>query len=347
MKSQNIEIVSSLFENPLKFLKFGSPQVCENMTVIPIIIQEINFVDFITIQEAEQLGVVEITETDTVSQLEVINRSDKPVLIPFGMTVHGGKQDRTIWEPILLPIGGRPDIFKEASPKTKQKYIIPAKCIEQSRWNYKGDRKFKASNTRLHPNVAFEAISAAGQSAVWEEIQSHRSEMNYALAIAPTQSYLEMKEVSEKQTKNIIKNFKSLKGQCGIAVFINNEFIGIEFYANIEAWKYMSNDIFEAFSMEALRFKEKPIEKKSVKYYDELMTMLRNLKFKFSSREGVGIGNVVEFNTDDNKWRGITLVNDGIMVQFYLVSKRGGYQGQGQMRPNVQFQTIINQRYTI
>ncbi|UCD00726.1 MAG: hypothetical protein JSV23_07485 [Promethearchaeota archaeon] len=345
MKNENIQIVKSMFENPLSFLKLDTPQVYENMAVIPIIIQDTKFMEFISIKEAEELELVEILETETVGQLEVINKSDKQILIPFGMTLHGGKQDRTIWEPILLPVGGKKSITSHNPGKAEQKYTIPAKCVEQSRWTYTKGRKFKYSNTRLHPNVAYEAISAAGQGAVWDEIQSHRAEMNYALAVAPTQSYVEMTKESEKQTEKIIKNFKNVTDQCGIAVFINGSFVGIEFYANPEVWKSMSNDILRAFSIEALRFKDKPYDKEISEHHDELIKVLGSLKFEFSTREGVGLGNVVEFNTTNNKWRGITLVHDDTMIQFYLVSKRGGYQGGN--RSNIQFQTVINQRYEI
>ncbi len=343
MKNESIQIVESMFKNPLGFLKLESPQVYKNMTVIPIIVQDDKFIEFITIKEAEELELIEIVETDAVGELEVINKSDKQILIPFGMTVHGGKQDRTIWEPILLPVGGKQSIIKQNPGNPSQKYKIPAKCVEQSRWRYTKGRGFKSSNTRLHPNVAFEAISAAGQGAVWDEIQSHRAEMNYNLAVAPTQSYLEMTQESEKQTEKMVNNFKNVENQCGIAVFINGEFIGLEFYANSDAWKYMSNDILKAFSIEALRFKDKPQKKEIKEYHDELIKILNTLKFEFSIREGVGLGNVVEFNTNNNKWRGITLVHDKTMAQFYLVSKRGGYQTKS--RSNIQFQTVVEQRF--
>ncbi|MFX1569274.1 MAG: ARPP-1 family domain-containing protein [Promethearchaeota archaeon] len=344
MKNESTQIVKSIFENPLSFLKLDAPQVYKNMTVIPIIIQDDKFIDFISIKEAEELELIEIVETDSVGQLEVINNSNKQILIPFGMTVHGGKQDRTVWEPILIPVGGKQSIVSENPGPVKQKYTIPAKCVEQSRWSYKKGRGFKSANTRLHPNVAYEAISAAGQGAVWDEIQSHRSEMNYALSIAPTQSYLEMTQQSEKHTEDIVKHFKNVENQCGIAVFINGGFIGIEFYANSEVWKTMSKDILKAFSIEALRFKDK-LQRKVTEYHEELIKILSRLNFNFSSREGVALGNVVEFNSNDGKWRGITLVHEKTMAQFYLVSKRGGHQES--TRSNIQFQTVIDQRYQI
>ena len=345
MKNESITVVESMFKNPLGFLKLDTPQVHENMTIIPITVQEDKLIDFITIKEAEESELIEIIETDTVNQLEVLNKSDKQILIPFGMTVKGGKQDRTIWEPILLPVGGKRSVFKQNPGNVSQKYTVPAKCVEQSRWHYKGSRGFKSAKMRLHPNVAFEAISAGGQGGVWNEIQSHRAEMNYAMSLAPTQSYLEMTKSSEKEINKIWKNFENIENQCGIAVFINGEFIGMEFYANPKAWKTMSEDILRAFSIEALRFKDKKNKSENIDFHIDVINTLLNIDFEFTSRKGVGLGNVVEFNSEDNKWRGITLVHDGILAQFYLVSKRGGYQAQNQTRSNLQFQTVINQRY--
>ena len=345
MENESIQFVMKMFEDPLTTLKLGKPQVYDNMTVIPLIIQDDKLIEFISVKEAEELELIEIVETDTVNQLEVINRSDKQILIPFGMTVKGGKQDRTIWEPILLPVGGKRNVFNQNPGRASQKYKVPAKCVEQSRWNYTGGRGFKSAKMRLHPNVAFEAISVGGQSAVWNEIQAHRSEMNYATSTAPTQSYLEMTKSSEKEINKIWKNFENIANQCGIAVFINGEFIGMEFYANPHAWKIMSKDILRAFSIEALRFKNKQRKQEKLDFHIDFINALLNINFKYAVRKGVGLGNVVEFNSDDNKWRGITLIHDGIMAQFYLVSKRGGYQTQNQTRSNLQFQRVMNQNY--
>ncbi|MFW9819216.1 MAG: ARPP-1 family domain-containing protein [Candidatus Thorarchaeota archaeon] len=344
MKNENIQILSSIFKNPLNFIKLDTPQTYKNMTVIPIILQDDKFIDFISIKEAEELELIEIIETDAVSQLEVINKSDKRILIPFGMTVHGGKQDRTIWEPILLPVGRNKSILRQNPGHSKQKYNIPAKCVEQSRWNYTKGRGFKTSNTRLHPNIAYEAISSAGQGGVWNEIQSYRSEMNFSLAVAPTQSYLEMTKESEKETEDFVKHFELVLNQCGIAVFINGEFIGIEFYANSKVWATMSNDILKAFSVEALRFKDKP-QQKVLEFHEEFIKILGTLKLNFSFRKGIALGTVVDINSNNNKWRGITLIHENSLVQFYLVSKRGGYQEK--THSNIQFQTVINQRYEI
>lgn len=342
MKNVSIQLVEMLFENSSGILEFGNPQSHDNMTIIPITYKG-KMLEFISVKKAEELGLIDINETDMVSQLEVINNSDKHVLIPFGVTVHGGKQDRTIWEPILLAVGRKQNISGSNKSTLGQKYTIPAKCVEQSRWNYKKDAKFKSSNTRLHPNVAFEAISAAGQGAVWNEIQAYRTEMKYKSDIAPTQSYLEMTENIEKKTEDIVKSFKNVPNQCGIATFINGEFIGMEFYANPQVWEEMSEDILKAFAIESLRFIDKDFDEKSEDLKIQLTKALNNLNLHFDSRAGIGLGEVVEFESQDKKWRGNTLVHENSLVQFYIVSKRGG-STQTSMR-EAYFQTNVEQRY--
>lgn len=342
MKSVSIQVVELLFENPLSILNLYTPQIHDNITIIPLSFKG-KILEFITVKEAEELSLISINETETVSELEIINKSDQEVLIPFGITVSGGKQDRTIWEPILLPVGGKQNIFKRNSENTFQKYKVPAKCVEQSRWTYKKGKGFKSTATRLHPNVAFEAISAAGQNAVWNEIQSYRSEMNYDLDIAPTQSYLEMTEKNEKEIERLVKAFNNVDNQCGIAAYINGEFVGIEFYSNPKAWKSMSSDIIKAFATEALRFKDKQFKADKEDYHDNLRSVLQSLNLNFSVRNGIGLGEVVEFESQDKKWRGNTLVHENSLAQFYLVSKRGG--SKNIPLQNYRFQTNIQERF--
>lgn len=327
MKAESIQIAESVFANPSAFLLLEEPQSYQNMTIIPIIIQEDKLIDFITLREAEELELIEVLETNSVNQLEVVNKSNKQLLIPFGTTVRGGKQDRTIWEPILLPPSETHKVFNtRSSPASSTNtFTVPSKCIEQSRWHLNESPKFKSTNQRLHPNVAFEAMSSTGQGAVWNEIQSHRDEMNYNGDIAPTQSYLDMTKNSQKETEEIVSNFRTIENQCGIICFVNKEFIGIEFYANMTAWNSMNEDILNAFAIEALRFKNKPMKEGEIDFFGTFQKTMKSIKMELSVRKGVGLGDVVEFNSNNNeKWRGITLIHEKKAVQFYLVSKRGG-----------------------
>ncbi len=364
MKNKSIEVVEQLFNNPHKFLTIDKPQKYDNMVVVPLIFEG-TLIDFITMSEAEEQNLVNIEETNSVEKLSVVNKSDRKVLIPFGATVSGGKQDRTIWEPILLPVGAKqyvsnvpnaqtiyenvppiPGISPNTSiptiPTVANNFVVPAKCIEQARWSYKKSKGFRTTKTRIHPNIAFAALSPLGQGDVWGEIQAHRSEMNFSGNVAPTQSYLEMSRITKKDTSRFVNKFKNIEDQCGVAVFINGEFIGMEFYANPSAWSAMSKDVLNAFSVEAIRSKDKPLEKVVDDYYSEFFKILQNLMVNFSVRKGIGLGDVVEFKSDGEKWRGNTLIYENSLAQFYLVSKRGGNKNKSP----INFPTLrnINQR---
>ncbi len=323
MKSVSIQLVESCFDNPLRFLKLGEPQRHGNMVVLPLILKG-SALDFICVSEAEEQGKIEIIETDSVELLKVINKSDKQVLIPFGVTVHGGKQDRTVWEPILLPARSKQKVFQKEGfdgANDGKEIIIPAKCIEQSRWSIRKNKNFAASNIRLNPKAAYLAMSPAGQSGVWNEIQELRSGMKLARDAAPTQSYLEITKIKQKKIDGLVNKFEYVKDQCGAAVFINGEFIGIEFYANPNAWRAMGKEVLRAFAVEAIRDDGKPVKEIKDHHHNVFINTLRNVGMNFTVRNGHGLGDVVEFKSEDSKWRGITLVHENTMVQFYLVKR--------------------------
>ncbi|MGQ9723020.1 MAG: ARPP-1 family domain-containing protein [Candidatus Jordarchaeum sp.] len=322
MKSASVNLVESFFDNPLILLKLGEAQKHGNMVVLPLIMQG-SILDFICVNEAEEKGKIKIVETDSVQELKVINNSDKQVLIPFGVTVHGGKQDRTIWEPILIPVGSKHNILQTATigGKSMRELILPAKCIEQSRWSYTKGEDFKAHNLRLNPQAAFMAMSPGGQSAVWDEIQKLRKDMKLENYIAPTQSYLEITKANEKKIDSLVNRFENLEGQCGVAVFINGELMGTEFYGNPQAWRSISKEILRAFVVEAIRDEEKPVKEVKDHYHNIFIETLRNIGINLTVRKGIGLGDVVEFKSEDSKWRGITLIHENTMVQFYLVSR--------------------------
>ena len=93
----------------------------------------------------------------------------------------------------------------------------------------------------------------------------------------------------------------------------------------------------------SLRFKDKPFNEKLDLSDVQLIKALQSLKLNFTTRKGIGLGEVVEFESKDKKWRGNTLIHENSLVQFYIVSKRGGSTQTPQREQS--FQTNINQRY--
>ena len=333
------EVVEDFFKDMTRILKFGEVQAYENMAVVPLILQD-EGLDFITIREAERLEVAWIQEqvSESVGQLEAVNVGEKSVLIPFLQTVKGGKQDRTVYEPILIP----------AERKESNPLPIPARCIEASRWTYatqldggriqfdggKETRKFKTSGVRMNQSISKRLMETQGdQSMLWDSVEVYSELMSIERSKAPTRSYLDMIETKKEEIEGYLAKFKDVEGQCGTAVLVGGEVIAYEFYGNPKAWKDFRQDVLKGYVAEALLRRQIKKEKEKegqeekgekISTSDAHRKALETLTDKISkieSREGTGLGYVVEFRSSDGNWQGITLIHENKIAHFYALGK--------------------------
>jgi hypothetical protein len=331
------EVVEDFVSDMTRILKFGEIQAYENMAVIPLILQD-QGLDFITIREAEELEVAWIQEqvSELVGQLEAVNVGEKPVLIPFLQTVKGGKQDRTVYEPILIPAGR-----KKSNPLS-----IPARCIEASRWTYgtqldggriqfdggKETRKFKTSGARMNQSISRRLMETQGdQSMLWDSVEAYSELMRIERSKAPTRSYLDMIETKQEEIEEYLSKFKDVEGQCGITVLVDGEVIAYEFYGNQKAWKDFRTDVLKGYISETLlrqQIKEKSGKEEEKKEkistseaHRKALETLSEKTSKIEPRKGTGLGYVVEFSSSDGGWHGITLINENKIAHFYAVGK--------------------------
>jgi hypothetical protein len=96
--------------------------------------------DLITLQEAMEMGVFKVYETEDVDELIVENISPKyDVFIQSGDIVKGGKQDRVLAISIIVP-------------RNSGKVSIEAFCVESDRWDDRGNessKEFSSSEERI------------------------------------------------------------------------------------------------------------------------------------------------------------------------------------------------------
>jgi hypothetical protein len=96
--------------------------------------------DLITLQEAMEMGVFKVYETEDVEELIVENISPKyDVFIQSGDIVKGGKQDRVLAISIIVP-------------RNSGKVSIEAFCVESDRWDDRGNgssKEFSSSEERI------------------------------------------------------------------------------------------------------------------------------------------------------------------------------------------------------
>jgi hypothetical protein len=155
------------------------PVAYENITIFPVVSSSTQDTSpFLTLDEGLSSGEVIVSEQGaglartrdgrpitvpqyssgaSVSQLVLINRSKRPLLLLAGELVSGGKQDRIIGKDRIVPVGSEPlplDVF----------------CVEHGRWTG-ASSQFIASKTIVHPSVREQAAVAQNQREVWDAVR--------------------------------------------------------------------------------------------------------------------------------------------------------------------------------
>src|SRR5271169_1148677 len=157
------------------------PVSYENITIFPVVSSSMQDTSsFLTLDEGLSSGEVMVSEQGaaglartrngrpvavpqynsgaSVSQLVLINRSKRPLLLLAGELVSGGKQDRIIGKDRIVPVGSDPlplDVF----------------CVEHGRWTG-ASSQFIASKTIVHPSVREQAAVGQNQNEVWSAVRS-------------------------------------------------------------------------------------------------------------------------------------------------------------------------------
>ena len=101
-------------------LELGEEQVYRNIAIIPLVGRD-SGLEHLVMRDAMDKG-LDVTETKSVSNLHVINRTGIDVLFIPGECVKGGMQDR------MMSITGYLSAGFEGT--------VPVKCVEAGRWNF-------------------------------------------------------------------------------------------------------------------------------------------------------------------------------------------------------------------
>ena len=156
------------------------PVTYENISVFPVVSSNSQDTSpFLTLEEGLSTGEVLVREQGSegpvrgrdgrpvyvpqtttgasVTQLVLINRSRRPLLLLAGELVSGGKQDRVIGKDRIIPAGAPP-------------LPLSVFCVEHGRWT--GVSQFTAAKTIVHPSVREKAAVDQEQAYVWDAVRS-------------------------------------------------------------------------------------------------------------------------------------------------------------------------------
>lgn len=235
-------------------LNLGDVQINENLAVVPVFQSKGKTLKYISLDSGIKKGLVEIKEVNSagsVPDLLLINNSDDYVFVLHGEELLGAKQNRTVNTSILI--------------NKKSNVIIPVSCIERGRWNYVSD-KFGSSDYIIPSELKKKSLFAANyslsrkmgfradQSEVWEEIDKLSAK---AKVVSRTSALHDVQKKFEKNYDELTKNIRLLPEQKGVAVFINNNFQGLEFISRKSVFKAYYEKILKSYAFDAIMSDEK------------------------------------------------------------------------------------------
>jgi ARG/rhodanese/phosphatase superfamily protein len=116
---------------------------------------------YLALDQALGSGAAEVLETQDVNEIEIVNHSDKPLLLLAGEVVAGGQQDRIVGRDLVIAPGA--------------KAPLASFCVEHGRWQAEqgdasGGTKFSAGAALAAAPVRYAAQVNKDQSLVWASV---------------------------------------------------------------------------------------------------------------------------------------------------------------------------------
>lgn len=233
----------------LKDLELGEARTFENITMIPLFREAKTAVDYIALDEALDLGQIEITEVNdsgSVPNLSVINKGERSVLIVDGEEIIGAKQNRVVNTSLLL-LGNTTT-------------TIPVSCTEQGRWRHVSP-KFNKSDTVLNREARGRKLRSVSrnykshkeahsdQGEVWSEINKLEEKANYKSKSSA------MKDVYDKQRKRLDECTQALcltENQAGLLIGVDGIPAGYDYISLPPVYARLHDKLLRSYIIDPL-----------------------------------------------------------------------------------------------
>lgn len=247
-------------------LTTGESQRFENLEITPLLAQASAAADYLTLDEAQNLGlavVTEVSESGSVPTLLLENNSEKAVFLLDGEELVGAKQNRILNLSILVP--------------ARTKLHIPVSCVEQGRWSHR-TREFAAAErahfsrgrarkaARVSENMWAGGAPNSDQGEVWEDISFKMDRMAVSSntgAIADAYDYF------STSVDEFVAAFHTSDTQVGACFAINGRIRGMELFDVSETCGKLMPKLIRSYALDAIeeRQLDNPGENTSVRDY--------------------------------------------------------------------------------
>lgn len=238
--------------------KLARKQSHKNLTLFPLLAPDEIMPDYLTLEQALEQDLVEISELDqagSVPELRLINKGNKKVLIIEGEELVGAKQNRIVNATFLVA----------ANTKT----VIPVSCVEQGRWQYasdqfeSGNKMMHASLRRSHQTRVRESLKQgrgyeSNQGEIWNDISDKLDRMKVA---APTRAMADAYDRYAGKLSDYMEKFTLIECQVGAVFAIDGQVLGLESFGCTDTFGRFFEKIVKSYALDALdkRKSSKPI----------------------------------------------------------------------------------------
>lgn len=297
-------IISSLNNLNIE-IELLTPQVHENMAIIPLKTEKNAKIDLLTLKKGLELGLANVKECEQsqVNTLIVENRAVTPLILIEGEEVIGGKQNRLVNETTLI------------APQSSME--IPVNCSEQGRWDYKSEFRHSAYiadyNTRS-ARVHAKRLHRPVQHAVWSSIDEvEREHAFHSHTRALSDSYDNLK----RNHSEVVKAFEIAKDQNGVLVIVDGEVKGFEVFLNSDIYNQFHEKIIKSYLMSS------KLENSTFTVnVDEAESVIKNaIDSSFEKKETKGLEESYEFENDSGLGAISIYENEIIHWSYFKKSK--------------------------
>ncbi len=205
--------------------------------------------DYVTLDEALQEQVLDVTEIDEggrVPTLKVVNKSARMVFLMAGEELVGGKQNRVLNASMMVPAKGE--------------MPIPVTCTERGRWGYRS-RQFRSGDSSSHSHLrmmiskqvsgSYKAVGAprSDQRAVWQEVDRKMDKMGSS---SPSDALHDMFQDHARKLDALAGNLSASDGCNGAAFAINGKIVGADLFDRPLTLKKLWSKLIRSYAADAL-----------------------------------------------------------------------------------------------
>lgn len=240
-----------ILENFINRLKIGDAQTFNQLTIRPVFINTDFSLPFLTLEEALEQRLLEITEASeggSVPELLVKNKGKFDIIILEGEELRGAKQNRIVNATTIIP--------------AESEIVIPVSCVEQGRWHYVS-KEFASGMNVASPSlrmVSHKAVTKnlidnrnynSDQSEIWSEIGRKSKRMDVDSETYAASDIL-FSRVTPEVEKDLFEDILYQEKQIGFLAFIKGEFAGGDIFGSTKLCEKQMKKLLRGYYLDAL-----------------------------------------------------------------------------------------------